>query len=52
MSKKNDSVFKPIGFSYSEKRISKNFQYPSDKISLYTRYIDYCIWQEDTKLRI
>ena len=40
MSKKNDSVFKPIGFSYSEKRISKNFQYPSDKISLYSKKVN------------
>lgn len=40
MNKKNDSVFKPIGFSYSEKKISKNFEYPSEKISIYSTKVN------------
>ena len=40
MRKKNDSVFKPIGFSYSEKIIGKNFGYPSENISSYSTTVN------------
>ena len=40
MSNKIKSVFKPIAFSYSEKKISQNFKFPSEKISVYSKKVN------------